>query len=280
MENVTTSTSFDWRERGAVNRVRDQGDCGSCWAFASVGVLESHHFIKTGKLLNFSEQQLIDCSSSNRGCGGGRTEETFNYFIDNDIAMAESYPYEGKEEKCRLRKAEKSDVKIYGYGRIQSGKNALLKAVNQLGPIYVGVDANHKTFRFYSEGIFSYSDCDDFEANHVAIIVGFGRDNKTGLDYWILRNSWSENWGESGYMRMARNTSKSCNIANEAFLPLLTDNGENLVDELPNIKEFAAGNIKLLLVIFVVILVVSGCQCFCIIYLCCRRRQDNMMWAD
>ncbi|KAM9311851.1 uncharacterized protein PAF06_009717 [Gastrophryne carolinensis] len=204
--NMNLPKSVDWRESNCVSRVKNQGDyCGSCWAFATVGVVESHHCLKTKELVEFSPQQLVDCDAESDGCCGGRAESGFEYVRRNGVMRADQYRYSQKKFRCQYisKNAIKFNVtKSY----ILPGEDNMASSVAQDGPIAVEIDASDDLME-YSEGIF-VGDCTE-ETNHAVIVVGYGteHDEETGesTDYWIVKNSWGKEWGEDGYIRMERN---------------------------------------------------------------------------
>jgi cathepsin L len=217
--------SVDWRQHGYVTPVKDQGHCGSCWAFSSTGALEGQHFRKTGDLISLSEQNLVDCSKKygNMGCDGGLMDNAFRYIRDNHgIDTENSYPYEGHEDKCRFKnKTVGADDK--GYVDLPSGNEAMLtKALAMKGPISVAIDASQESFRLYDGGVYDEPACNNSEESldHGVLAVGYGTDPVHG-DYYLVKNSWSETWGQSGYIKMARNKDNQCGIATSAAYPVV-----------------------------------------------------------
>uniref|UniRef100_A0A8C1L6P1 Cathepsin Lb n=1 Tax=Cyprinus carpio TaxID=7962 RepID=A0A8C1L6P1_CYPCA len=190
----------DWREKGYVTRIKDQKRCGSCWAFSSTGVLEGQLFRKTGKLVSLSEQNLMDCSrpEGNQGCDGGLVDQAFQYVQDNNgLDSEESYPYLGTDDQpCRY------DPRY----------NAA-----------VAIDAGHESFQFYQSGIYYESECSTEDLDHAVLVVGYGYEGAdvAGKRYWIVKNSWTEKWGDKGYIYMAKDRENHCGIATSASYPLV-----------------------------------------------------------
>ncbi|XP_014246982.1 cathepsin L1-like [Cimex lectularius] len=221
--NVEFPKTVDWRKHGAVTPVKDQGACGSCWAFSATGSLEGQHYRKTGRLVSLSEQNLIDCSSDagNNGCNGGMMDNAFAYVKSNKgVDTEKSYPYEAMDDDCRYD-AKYSGATDTGFVDISEGdEDALKRAVATKGPISVAIDASHDSFHQYSEGVYYEPDCSSEQLDHGVLVVGYGTSDE-GDDYWLVKNSWGPSWGMDGYIKMARNKDNNCGIATTASFPLV-----------------------------------------------------------
>ncbi|XP_047318999.1 zingipain-2-like [Impatiens glandulifera] len=214
--------SVDWRTKGAVSPIKNQGKCGSCWAFSAIAAVESINKIVTGQLIDLSEQELIDCDRASLGCLAGYILTAFQFIVRNGgIDTEKDYPYREAKGTCNATKMKSKVVSIDGWERVPPyDENSLKKAVAQQ-PISVGIEAYGKEFKNYVSGIFT-GYCRT-SLDHALVVVGYG--SEKGLDYWIVKNSWGTNWGEKGYMRIERNNVPSgkgkgkCGIAVQGFYP-------------------------------------------------------------
>ncbi|KAL1195415.1 putative cysteine protease RDL4 [Cardamine amara subsp. amara] len=213
--------SVDWRNEGAVTEVKDQGLCRSCWAFSTVGAVEGLNNIVTGELITLSEQDLINCNKENNGCGGGKIETAYEFIINNGgLGTNNDYPYKAVNGVCNGRfKENNKNVMIDGYENLPANEeSALMKAVAHQ-PVTAIIDSSSREFQLYESGVFDGA-CGT-NLNHGVVVVGYGTEN--GRDYWIVKNSRGNTWGEAGYMKMARNIANPrglCGIAMRASYPL------------------------------------------------------------
>nr|AAR99518.1 cathepsin L protein [Fasciola hepatica] len=218
--NRAVPDKIDWRESGYVTEVKDQGNCGSCWAFSTTGTMEGQYMKNERTSISFSEQQLVDCSGpwGNNGCSGGLMENAYQYLKQFGLETESSYPYTAVEGQCRYNE-QLGVAKVTGYYTVHSGSEVELKnLVGSEGPAAVAVDVE-SDFMMYRSGIYQSQTCSPLSVNHAVLAVGYG--TQGGTDYWIVKNSWGLSWGERGYIRMVRNRGNMCGIASLASLPMV-----------------------------------------------------------
>ncbi|EGG17408.1 cysteine protease [Cavenderia fasciculata] len=251
-DSDSSGATVDWRAKGAVSPIKNQGQCGSCWSFSTTGSVEGAHYISTGKMVPLSEQNLVDCSGSegNMGCQGGLMNLAFDYIIKNEgIDTEDSYPYSAETGKKCLFNKTNVGATISSYKNITSGDESnLADAVKNAGPVSVAIDASHNSFQLYSHGIYYEKDCSSVNLDHGVLVVGYGSGDPSSLannvggrsgpkmvvfnnrmvktpssngDYWIVKNSWGSTWGSHGFIFMSMNRDNNCGIATSASYPIV-----------------------------------------------------------
>jgi cathepsin L len=217
--SVPLPSSWDWRDHGVVSSVKDQGQCGSCWTFAAAETVESHMAIKTGRLTDLSEQQILDCTPNPQHCGGtggcqgGIAELAYAQIMVNGGLSSEwTYPYisySGQNYNCQFSGTTPEPmIQLSNYTVLPSNQQLpVLKAVSSIGPLAVAVDAS--LWSTYETGVFDGCNYNDIDIDHAVVLVGYGTDPNFG-DYYLIRNSWSPTWGEKGYIRLKRNATPTC----------------------------------------------------------------------
>jgi cathepsin L len=224
-KDVELPTAINWRNENKVTAIKAQGEyrCHSCYAFAAVGALESHHAIITGSKTRLSEQNIIDCSAEygNAGCEGGNYRTVYKYIIENQgIDTQSSYPYKALKNNCKFN-SNKVGATMSSVLHIERGSESdLQSAVALEGPVVVSIDHRHQSFQFYGGGIYSEYNCytNYYLLTHEMIVVGYGTNQYK--DYWIIKNSYGSSWGRGGYMWMARGQN-NCGIASDAAFPVI-----------------------------------------------------------
>lgn len=156
-----------------------------------------------------------------------RSSLAFTYVIKNGISSAEDYPT--PNYYCR-DDVNKTELKVYGYAKVEEDEEKLKMVVNEFGPVVVGFDASKKTFKMYKTGVYNHEVCDKNAITHYGLLVGYGHDEEVKMDYWLVKNSWGENWGEKGYIRIARNKENLCAITKDAYYPLMKETENEIYD--------------------------------------------------
>lgn len=214
-------SSIDWRSKGGVTSVKDQGQCGSCWSFSATGAIEGAWAISKGQLVDLSEQELVDCATgfaySSHGCQGGIMEGAFKFVIQNGQCSLSSYPYTAKDEKCKSCTAL---AHISSCSDVKPNDQVSLKAAVSQQPVAVAISADSRIFQSYSSGVITSSACYT-SLNHGVLVVGYGTEND--VDYWLVKNSWGPTWGSAGYVKIQKSSSTNdpgvCGISMQPSFP-------------------------------------------------------------
>ena len=201
--------AYDWRDYGRVSPVKDQGSCGSCWAFSTIANLEGLYYANKGVMKTFSEQMLVDCDTSDSGCNGGLMEYAFTWLKKNGVMLDSDYPYKGVKSTCKSDKSKYVDMTVTGYKKLGSSystwsavdEDEVKEFLYETGPLAIALNAD--PLQTYVSGILdkTSNQCPTSGINHAVTLVGYGTGS---VDYWIVKNSWGKSWGESGYFRIRR----------------------------------------------------------------------------
>ncbi|XP_004519757.1 putative cysteine proteinase CG12163 [Ceratitis capitata] len=217
--NVELPKEFDWREKGVISKVKNQGTCGSCWAFSVTGNVEGLHAVKTGKLEEYSEQELLDCDTKDSACNGGLMDNAYEALQNiGGLELESDYPYEGHKDQCQFNKS-KVHVKVTGGVDLPKNETAIAQWLITNGPVSIGINAN--AMQFYRGGVSHpwKALCSKKNLDHGVLIVGYGVSDypmfKKTLPYWIVKNSWGPKWGEQGYYRVYRGDN-TCGVSEMA----------------------------------------------------------------
>lgn len=190
--------------------IQDQGQCGSCWAFSAISAIEGQHWITTGKSQKLSEQECIDCDNDSYGCGGGWPDNCFWYVHDNGgINTEESYPYTGWTDSCFAQFPTSDYTTVTAVNHVTAYKDDQMMASIAQGPVSITIAADADAFMNYSSGVLTDAQCKrdsifPYKLDHAVTAVGYGNDEASGLDYYLVRNSWGSSWGDAGYVKLER----------------------------------------------------------------------------
>lgn len=214
--NVSVADAVDWVAKGGVTPVKNQGQCGSCWAFSTTGSVEGAYFVASGELVSLSEEDLVQCDQVDDGCQGGLMDNGFKFVEEKGLCTETDYPYtSGTGVRGSCKTSCSPAVKVTGFQDVPAmDEDALLQAVAQQ-PVSVAIEADRSAFQLYSGGVLDNTGCGQ-QLDHGVLAVGFGNDG--GKPYWKVKNSWGSSWGESGYIRMVRGKNM-CGIASQASYP-------------------------------------------------------------
>ena len=228
--DVRAPPQKDWVREGAVTHVKNQGQCGSCWAFSTTGSVEGVHFIKTGELVSVSEEELVSCSTKgNAGCNGGLMDNALDWIVRNGGIDSEAdWPYNAEAGHCGwFARRFRRPVKIDGFVDVPPEDEAALEKAVAMQPVSVAIEADHRSFQLYAGGVYAADDCGT-QLDHGVLVVGYGfdADSPGHKHFWKVKNSWGDAWGEDGFIRIAKGgkgPAGQCGVASEPVYPTKKD---------------------------------------------------------
>jgi len=221
LENLKVPESFDWRSKNAVTPTKNQGQCGSCWAFSATEAIESQWFLAGHSLISLAPQQIVDCDKVDQGCNGGDTPTAYQYVIQaGGMETEKDYPYQAEDDKCAFEKSKvAATIKSWTYITKNKNETEMVQKLYALGPLSICVDA--ASWQFYVGGVIEHLCYDALD--HCVMITGYN-DQYDWLDrkvpVWNIRNSWGSDWGYDGYLYVERNENL-CGVADEVTIPLV-----------------------------------------------------------
>jgi C1A family cysteine protease len=216
LDESNLADAVNWVTAGAVTPVKNQGQCGSCWAFSSTGAMEGAHFMATKKLVSLSEQQLVDCSTQNSGCNGGLMDYAFKYAETTPIMTESDYPYLARKSifsKCS-KAAASGVVEATTYMDVTPKSKTQMQAALAKGPVAIAIEADKSVFQTYTSGVLTSSSCGQ-QLDHGVLAVGYG--TESGQDYFLVKNSWGASWGDAGYIKLGADN--ICGMLNQGSQP-------------------------------------------------------------
>jgi len=230
MRNPNNLDTVDYRttnnplHKVAVSAVKNQGGCGSCWSFSASGAVEGAWVVAGNSLVSLSEQELVSCDTQDSGCNGGLMDYAFEYVIDNGLTSERNYPYvsgDGTVPSCDTSKIQQKVATVKSYTDVESSSEDALENALNIGPVAIAIEADQTAFQSYSTGVMTGT-CGT-SLDHGVLAVGYGHDSASNLDYWIVKNSWSADWGMDGYILLERHISASggqCGILLQPSYPV------------------------------------------------------------